>query len=147
MSQILPVFVTGSTVDEQKKSLLGQLQGTDQSVQACSALDSNTRASWGLWYAQAMTFAQSDSSVWTAASDTNTAQAYATQLYAWQQKLSATCPLTVPMPNPNAPDPTQQAIVQMLYYGAWIAGSVSVAYAIGKVISVIPAPAPRAPRT
>jgi hypothetical protein len=126
--------------------LLADAQGTDSSVRNCSALDQATRASWGDFYIQVVDFASSEVPTLFFGSRVDHAQELESQLFAWQQKLSRVCALTLPPANPAADKPLSpqaDALTKAIQYGSVAAIVVGGAYVIGKLIALVPLPAPR----
>jgi hypothetical protein len=133
MSGILPTIIYPSTVQDEQARLGAALDGTDASVRACANLDAATRTSWGLFYATARGFTKEQPGWFGLGSMMDRVEKYEAELLSWQQKLSSTCALGVPLFNPNPPE-----ISQGLQYLAWGVGTVAAAYIVGRVISVIP---------
>ena len=134
---MLPEFWTTGKVDDLKAKLRESLTSTDIGVQACSALDDTTRAEWGLFYAAAMTWAQSDTSIWLLGSQADEGQNFQDELYCRQQTIAA-AGCTVPQDNPASPPPLPSGdqVKQILQTVAVIAGVVAGAYVVGKVTEV-----------
>lgn len=135
--QILPVVVTSGNVDDTKSRLRAALLGTDQSVQACSAMSDPQRAAWGQFYSSVLAFTRSSSSFWTAAADMNQAQAYEDELVAWQPKVQAAgCELLVPSYDPSK-DPARDATVNLIKWVGIAVLAASGAFVVGKVLEVV----------
>jgi hypothetical protein len=136
MAGVLPTIIYPSTVTDYNKRLLAAAAGTDASVKACTGkLDVQTQTSWQLFYAALSSFALEEPGIWGLGSRMDRAESYGSELAAWQDKLSKTCALGLPMFNPNQP-PTD--LVKLVQYVAWGAGAIAAAYVVGQVVSVIP---------
>lgn len=133
MSGILPTIVYPATVQNEQARLAAALDGTDSSVQACTTLDAATKTSWGLFYATARGFTREAPGWFGLGSMMDRAEKYEAELLSWQQKLASSCTLGVPLFNPNPPE-----VSQGLQYLAWGVGTISAAYIVGQIISVIP---------
>ena len=140
MSGILPTIIYPSTVTDYNARLLAAAGGTDASVKACSALDTQTKTSWALFYAALSSFVAEDVGIFGLGSRMDRAESYGSELAVWQEKLSKTCALGVPLFNPNTP-PTD--VVKLLQYIAWGAAAVAGAYVIGRVLDYVPLPPKR----
>jgi hypothetical protein len=135
---LLGTFVTADDVRLAQARLLANAQGTDASVQQCGALDATTRAAWGLFYVSVVDTVTKGPGFWTAGADMDATQALAVSLYAWQQKIGATCQLALPAVDPNAPSPETNAFMQLARYGMIVVTVVGGAYVVGKVVEVLP---------
>lgn len=141
MSALFTFWTHGDLVDLQKQ-LASDLAGTQQSVAACTKLDSATAASWAAFYQSVLAFTQDDAAWVNTGTQADQGQAYQRELYAWQQKLSATCTLTVPSVNPDK-GKDMSGINTALKWGAVIAGFLGTAYIVGKIAPIVPRSAPR----
>lgn len=123
-----------------QQQLLADASGVDQTVASCAKLDAPTRASWASFYAGIKDYGAIDYGWFTTTGEAaDRAQFLQRELYAWQQKLSATCKLSVPSVDPNKP-PGGDDLATALKYGAIAAGFVGSAYIVGKVLDWLPKP-------
>jgi hypothetical protein len=140
----LPTIVYGSTVAAGKARLSAACMATDQSVQACGSLPDPTRIGWGQFYIAVIEFCATDSNWWSAAAQTNQVEQYGAELFAWQQRLASfNCASANPAFDPNAASTMPPATTNLLQWGMYATLAVAGAYVVGKVVSVIPKPAPR----
>lgn len=137
MSGILPTIIYPSTVTDYNTRLQAAAAGTDTSVKACTTLDTQTKTGWALFYAALSSFTAEDIGIFGLGSRMDRAESYGSELAVWQEKLSKTCALGVPLFNPNTP-PTD--VVKLLQYIAWGAGAIAGAYVIGRVLDYVPIP-------
>ena len=107
-----------------------------QSVNGCTALSASTKASWQAFYAGVKIFTQQSAAWVNTGTQADQGQALQRELYAWQQKLSATCPLTVPSINPDAPKGPIDYNAALKWAGI-IVGVVGVAYVTTEVVSTV----------
>jgi hypothetical protein len=134
--QILPVFVTGSDVDDLKRRLRAAAMGADQSVQGCASIGDNQRAAWGDFYTSVLAYVNEPTSFWSAAAEMNRGQAYEDELVSWNSQLQgAGCQLVTPQYDPSK-DAARDATVNVLKWVAVGAVAVSGAYIVGKVAEV-----------
>ena len=147
MNFLVATIWTPGELHNVQRQLAADAVGVDQTVKSCSALSAATRASWEAFYAELQQFTAIDFG-WFSTTGTYADQAQLLQrrLYAWEQKLSGTCQLTVPLvdptTNPNNPI-NGPMIVQALKYGAVIAGFLGSAYIVGKTLEWLPKPPAR----
>ncbi len=144
MSGLLPDIYLPSDMRALQARLLAAAQGTDESVRTCSAIDTPTRASWGIFYIQLSDFASEDPGTIFFGSRVDRAKELETELFAWQQKIATTCKLTVPKVDPNTLNPTgpsTDALVKAIQYASVAAVVVGGAYVVGKVVGLLPHPA------
>lgn len=139
----LPVFVTLSDVADLKKRLGAAVRGTDKSVVVCAAVPDAMRASWGLFYASALSYTSEPAHFFqaiSAATLMNRGEAYEDELVQWQDKLEAAgCALLVPKYNPGEQQKNQlDTAVQLVRWGAIGAIAIGGAYAVSKIIEIIP---------
>ena len=140
----MEIFATAGAIGAEFDRLRAAAQATDQSVQGCS-LDDGVRASWGLFYANLMTFvnrkpvnflATGDNEVLVTGSLSNETAKNGQQLLAWQKTIEAKgCSLTTPIYNPQPPPEPAAEWMKLLALGV---ATVSGAYVVGKVVSIIP---------
>ena len=148
MSGFLPTLWTPDDLQTVQQQLLADAAGVDQTVGACTNLDAPTKASWQAFYQGVKAFgAQSFGWFNTTGAAADNAQALQRELYAWEQKLSTACRLTVPAFDPTSPpgDPSKNTIVQALKYAGILAGFLGTAYLVKTVTEYIPKPS-REPR-
>jgi hypothetical protein len=119
-----------------KRRLLGNAQGTDASVQACTTVSDAGRASWGLFYASVLDFAHTPSSFWAAAAEANTTEEYENQLFEWQKQLSKDCPAIV-QSNPNIEPASVLAWGSALKWFGIAAAAIAGAYVVHEVVDVV----------
>lgn len=130
--QVLPVVVLPSDVDALKSHLAEKLTSTDIGVQACSALPDATRAEWGIFYATAMGWTQSSTSILAGASQANLGEGYENELFGWQKRLqSAGC--AVPVSDPQPPEAPGTSLVK---WATVAVAAVAGAYVVGRVTEV-----------
>ena len=141
MSGVLPSIIYPSTVADEQKRLAAALDGTNTSVAACASLDTPSRTAWGLFYGAALGFTKEDPGYFGLGTMMDRAQSYEAELLAWQQKLSSSCSLGIPLFDPNPPTSPQ-----IFSYIMWTAIALGGAYVVGQVVAFVPKPAPRAPR-
>lgn len=130
--QFLPVLWYPSDVDDLKKELLENLTSTDLGVQACTGLVDLTRAQWNIFYADASTWAKSETSIWGLGTQANRGEGYQDELYAWQQQLQ-TAKCSVPLYNPQPKEPPGTNLTKWLTIGVV---AVAGAYVVGRVTEV-----------
>jgi hypothetical protein len=139
-ASMLPTWIYPSTCRDAQARLLAAVRGTDQSVQQCASLDTATRASWGDFYAAAVEFALADPGLFGLGARMDQVQAYGFALCQWQDKIqAASCTLTVPQYNPEAP--SSDNFVKAVQYGSVAAVAVAGAWLLGKLIELLPKPA------
>jgi len=116
--------------------LLSNAQGTDSSVQSCTSLDSTDKSSWSTFYQAVQTFCAqvpvdwfpfSTGEVLQTSGLVDQLQAYQRQLYAWQQKLSKTCSISVPITDPTAPPSGIENVTKYVMVGAVVLGAAWIA--------------------
>jgi hypothetical protein len=146
MSGILPSIWFPSDLRAVQQQLLADSAGVDQTVAGCPSLDAPTRASWASFYAGVKQFGSIDYG-WTNTSGAAADQAQLLQreLFAWEQKLSTTCKLTVPTVDPTktAGADAASGLNNALKFGAIAAGFIGSAYIVGKVLDWLPKPPAR----
>jgi hypothetical protein len=150
---LMPHIIFPSDIVAMQARLLAAAAGTDQSVQACPALDAPTRASWNYFYAAVQKFCAltpvylfptGETDVLATGSLMDQAEAYEDEVFAWQHRLAEHCTLTVPLFDPNAASKGQgDQVVSVFKYIAIAAGFVATAYGVAKIVELIPHPAPR----
>ena len=118
-----------------QRQLDADLEGTNLSVTACTGLSSAMQASWQAFYASAKAFTQESAAWLNTGTQADQGQALQRELYAWQQKLSALCSLTVPSVDPDKNKPAD--LSTYFKWGAVIAGVIGVAYVTGQVASTV----------
>ena len=150
-TSVLPDFWTVGKVDALKDRLREALLSTDIGVQACPNLPDASRAEWGIFYATAMEWSQTDTSVWLLGSQADRGQGYEDELYCRQNTLNlAGC--SVPTFDPANQSPLDPAspfgsTLRVLTIGAAV---IAGAYVVGRVTEVAVeamklAPHPRRP--
>jgi hypothetical protein len=146
MSDLLPSIVYGDTIRDMQARLMAAAKGTDDSVRVCSGIDTGTRAAWGLFYIQVTDFvARGPNFLLGWGGQADRAQELERELYTWQTKLSSSCHLDVPLFNPAPPGPAD-AWVSIVQYAAVAAMVVGGAYAVGRIVEVLPKPIVRGSR-
>jgi hypothetical protein len=80
------------------------------------------------------------SSFLTAGADMDQTQSMRAELVKWQQKIGAVCALSLPIYDVQALTPAESAWMQLARYATVGAVVVGGAYAIGKVVEVLPHP-------
>jgi hypothetical protein len=139
----LPVFVTLSDVANLKRRLGAAVRGTDESVQACAQISDPARASWGLFYAAALSYCNEPPHFFqsiSAATLMNMGEAYEDELVTWQDKIVAGgCVLTVPRYDPGEQQKNQlDTAVQLVRWGTIAVVAVAGAYAVMKLAEAVP---------
>jgi len=137
-----PRIIFPSDIANEQAALRSALESTNVDVQSCTALDPNEKTAWGLFYGTAIAFCDEEPG-WLSSTGSmmNQAEKYEDELVLFQQKLAKTCKISAPnYAPPTAPD----SITVALQYVAWTVGAIAGAYVVGKVVSVLPKPAPRA---
>jgi hypothetical protein len=131
--------------------LLSNAQGTDSSVQACTGISSTDKSSWTTFYTALQGFcAQVPANFFPTGNEVlqtsglyDQLEVYQRQLYAWQQKLSKTCSISVPVVDPTTPPSGVENITKYLAIGAvalgaaWIASSLvseTKLFTLGRVV-------------
>ena len=122
-------WMHGDIVNMQTR-LKAALDGTNQSVVACTALATADASSWSSFYAAGVAWC-SEAAAWinTGAQATQ-GQAIEQELIAWQEKLSGSCHLTVPIYTGTPANTTASEVIGFGLLGA--AGLTSM-WAFGKV--------------
>jgi hypothetical protein len=121
-------WMHGDIVNMQSR-LKAALDGTDQSVAACAALDAPAKSSWASFYGAGVAWT-SEAAAWinTGAQATQ-GQAIEQELVAWQEKLSGTCTLTVPI---YTPTPANTTAGEVIGYGLLGAAGLTSLWAFNK---------------
>lgn len=130
-------FVTAADVEAHQKRLAAAAKGTDLSVQRCTGIDDATRAAWGAFYGAVIQFTQEPASTWHAGAQDNRACDYDSELAAWQEKLSSSCQLDVPVFDPNK-GTAMDAVVSVVKWVSIGLVAVGGAVAVAKVAEVLP---------
>jgi hypothetical protein len=131
---LFPIIRSTEGVKAAKDRLLATAQSVDKSVQQCGALDSTTRASWGLFYASIIDFAREDVPFFGTGQFSDQLSVNEQELYTWQQKLGVMCTLNLPLFNPTVTDPESATLLQFARYGLLAAGIIGGAYTVGKIV-------------
>ena len=140
---VLPNLYSSADVVSLQRQLYADTKATDDSVRACAALDQPTRASWGLFYVQVSQLMEMQPGSLFNGAIVDQVQSLQTQLFAWQQKLSKVCALTLPPSDPSAPKPGDPNLLALGNIFKWLAigaAAVGGAYVVGKGLSLLPAP-------
>jgi len=148
MSALFTLWFPGDLQAVQQQ-LLADASGVDQTVTGCTGIDAATKASWESFYLGLKAFgAQSFGWFNTTSAAADQAQLLQRELYAWEQKLSTTCKLTVPMVDPTQTSGAAASsnLMTAVKYGAVIAGFVGSAYIVGKTLEWLPKPPAREKR-
>lgn len=118
----------------------------DAAIQACGAVDMNTRAQWGDFYVSVMDFtaANADPGILDMTSSlTGRIVGYAEQLKGWRKNLGAACNLP-PIGEQTSllatVQPALDTVKQIVQYAAIGAAVLGGAYAVGKVVELLPHP-------
>lgn len=146
-------IVTPDDIKNAQSDLKTAADGTNASVVACTGLDQATRATWNSFYQQVLAFCQ-EVPVWYFPTGTNEvvmssnmlehAQQLRANVYSYQQMISKSCKLSLPVFDPTKPpDTSLDSITTAIRYGAIIAGFLGTAYIVGKAAEFIPKPARR----
>jgi hypothetical protein len=132
---VVATFWWHSDIVALQNQLDADLEGTNNSVNVCTALDAPTRASWVVFYTAAKAFTQQPAAWLNTGTQADQGQALQRELYAWQQQLSAKCSLTVPSLDPRERD--RQDIATPLKYAAIIVGVLGVGYVTAQISSTV----------
>ena len=119
-----------------QNQLDADLEGTNNSVTACTGLDAATKASWTVFYTSTKAFTTQPAAWLNTGTQADQGQALQRELYAWQQQLSAKCSLTVPSLDPRERDRALD-VATPLKYAAVIVGGLGVAYVTAQVSSTV----------
>jgi len=134
MSAIATFWTHGDIVSLQKQ-IDADLEGTNNSVAACPKMSDAMRASWQAFYASAKAFTTADAAWLNTGTQADQGQAIQRELYAWQQKLSTICSLTVPSVDPDKGKPAD--LSTYFKYGTAIAAILGVAWVTAEVASTV----------
>jgi len=147
---ILPSLWTPTELKSAQQQLLAQATSVNAGVTACTSLDAPTKAAWTTFFTQLTAFCNTSfgwltttnpDGSWSWGGGTGvTADAieqYGRTLYAWQLKLSKTCSLGSPIVNPDA-NPGAAATTDIVKYAALGAAFLATAWAVSRVVSVLP---------
>lgn len=146
-SSIVPYFVWPSTVKAAAADVLASLEGTNDTVQSCAALDAPTKASWSSFYTPTKAFLTQElnPSIWGLGGQMDNVNSAAQDLYGWQTLLaSRNCTLTVPSVDPSTVGPSP--LTKAIQWGVVGVVAITGAYGIGKVLEFVPRPAARPSR-
>jgi hypothetical protein len=148
-SSVVPYFVWPSTVKAAAADVLSSLEGTNDTVNACTTLDAPTKASWLSFYTPTKAFLTTEisPSVWGLGGQMDNVNSAAQDLFGWQTLLSSrSCTLTVPSVDPSTIGPTITPLVKIIQWGVVGIVAVTGAYGIGKALEFVPRPSGRPSR-
>lgn len=149
-SGILPSFWTPEELTAAQQKLASDASQVNASVTSCTALDATSKSGWMAFYTQLTAFCLIrfgwtttvyPDGTWDWGGGTGVTadiiEQYGRTLYAWEQKLAKVCTLSVPVVDPDS-NPGAQTVNTLVKYAVVGAAFIASAYAIGKVVSVIP---------
>jgi hypothetical protein len=110
-------WMHGDIVNMQSR-LKAALDGTNQSVTACTALDTATASSWASFYSAGVAWTSEAANWINTGSQATQGQAIEQELIAWQEKLSGTCTLTVPIYTGTPANTTASEVIGFGLLGA-----------------------------
>jgi hypothetical protein len=145
-SSIVPYFVWPSTVKAAAADVLASLEGTNDTVTACTTLDAPTKASWVSFYTPTKAFLTSElsPSIWGLGGQMDNVNAAAQDLFGWQTLLTnRSCTLTVPSVDPASIGPKITPLTTIIQWSVVGVVAVAGAYGIGKVLEFVPRPSSR----
>jgi hypothetical protein len=122
-------WMHGDIVNMQSR-LKAALDGTNQSVTACTALDTATASSWASFYASGVSWTSEAANWINTGAQATQGQAIEQELIAWQEKLSGTCTLTVPI---YTGTPANTTASEVIGFGLLGAAGLSSMWAFGKI--------------
>lgn len=122
-------WMHGDIVNMQSR-LKAALDGTNQSVIACSALDAATASSWSSFYAAGVAWTSEAANWINTGAQATQGQAIEQELIAWQEKLSGTCALSVPI---YTGTPANTTASEVIGFGLLGAAGLSSMWAFGKI--------------
>lgn len=135
-------IVTADDVKRVQSQLLAAANATDLSLQTCQNLDVGSRAAWGAYLISVRDFAGQDVGFFNSGQMAVSAEKLADQFCTWQTQLAKSC--TVPPENTTlcgAPGAnTTSSVLTLAKYGMIVAVAIGGAYALGKVVEVLPHP-------
>jgi hypothetical protein len=121
-------WMHGDIVNMQSR-LKAALDGTDQSVAACSALDTATKSSWASFYSAGVAWTSESANWINTGAQATQGQAIEQELAAWQEKISGQCNLTVPI---YTPTPANTTAGEVIGYGLLGAAGLTSIWAFNK---------------
>lgn len=147
---ILPSFWTPADLTAAQQRLASEASQVHASVTVCTALDATSKAGWTAFYTQLTNFCAiqfgwltttyPDGS-WNIGGGTGVTadliEQYGRTLFAWEQKLQKVCSLGVAVVDPDQ-NPGALAVQNVVKYAVVGAAFIASAYAIGKIVSVVP---------
>lgn len=110
-------WMHGDIVNMQSR-LAAALNGTNQSVVACTGLDTATASSWASFYQAGLAWTSQAANWINTGAQATQGQAIEQELVAWQEKLSGTCSLTVPIYTPTPANTTASTVIGFGLLGA-----------------------------
>jgi len=124
-----------------QKHLDADLEGVNNSVAACGTKVPDTmRTSWQAFYVSAKAFTQAPAAWINTGTQADRGQELQRELLAWQQQLSATCPVT-PVDDPDKGKPNPLPYVKWIAIGAAALGVAWVTTEVAATVRLFKAPA------
>jgi hypothetical protein len=138
-------FWMHSDIVNMQSRLKAALDGTDQSVAACSTLDAPTKSSWSSFYSAGLAWTGQAAAWINTGAQATQGQAIEQELIAWQEKLSGTCTLTVPI---YTATPANTTASEVIGYGLLAGAGLTSVWAFNKVSAklLLGRPAAAAPK-
>jgi hypothetical protein len=110
MSTTFTFWMHGDIVNMQNR-LKAALDGTNQSVAACSGLDAATASSWASFYSAGVAWCSEAANWINTGSQATQGQAIEQELVAFQERLSGQCTLSVPIYVPTVMNTTASEVI------------------------------------
>jgi hypothetical protein len=118
-----------------QKTLDADLESTNASVAACTALSDTARTAWESFYTNAKAYTQSSAAWVNTGTQADRGQELQRELLAKQQQLTKSCSNVSPAADPDKGKPAD--LSTYFKWGAVIAGVIGVAYVTGQVASTV----------
>lgn len=139
MSTQFTFWMHGDIVNMQSR-LKAALDGTNQSVSACVALDVPTKSSWSSFYSAGLAWTGQSAAWINTGAQATQGQVIEQELIAWQEKLSGTCSLTVPI---YTSTPANTAASEVIGFGIIGAAGLTSMWAFNKASAHFLATSPK----
>jgi len=103
-------WMHGDIVNMQNR-LKAALDGTNQSVAACTNLDTATASSWASFYSAGVSWTSESANWINTGSQATQGQAIEQELVAWQERLAGQCTLSTPIYVPTTMNTTASLVI------------------------------------